>query len=113
MLFFALVLATGIAAIVFSVMGDSEAAKTALREAQASPVMVEELGEPIELGWFITGSIRTFNEVGEADVRIPVQGPTGTASIHVVGTREEGLWNFSTVEATLSQSGRKVDLLTD
>jgi hypothetical protein len=46
--------AFGVAAIgfAFNSLRDSEAAQAALRESQASTVLIEEIGEPMKSGWF-------------------------------------------------------------
>jgi hypothetical protein len=81
-------------------------------KAQQSEVMRVELGEPITMGWVVSGSIKINNGDGTADVNVPVSGPKGSASIHTVGTKKGGgPWSFTTMQAVIEGSGKQADLL--
>lgn len=98
---------------VFKVLGDSEAAQATLREAQASTVLIEEIGEPMRIGWLVVENVNVSNDTGDADVVVPIEGPKGTVSVHTVGTREGGVWRFEEMTATIQGGGTTVDLLAD
>jgi hypothetical protein len=71
---------------------------------------VAALGEPIESGWWITGSINVSGSSGNVDVAIPISGPKGSGTLYVVGTRSAGRWQYSTMEVELSGRPGRVDV---
>jgi hypothetical protein len=99
----------------FNFLRDSEAAQAALRESQASTVLIEEIGEPMKMGWFVEGRVNgdAANKSGHADIVVPIKGPKGTASVHTIGVREGGVWTMQEMTATVEGTGNTVDLLTD
>ena len=103
--------AVGIMLLVMTILRNSEPCVQSLRAAQSSEVMQSELGEPMHMGWLVTGSISTSNGHGTTDVTVSVVGPAGEASVHTIGTHEDGgPWVFSVMEATIEKTGEKVDL---
>ena len=100
-------------AFVFKALGESEAAQASLREAQASTVLIEEIGEPMTVGWLVMGSVNVSNDSGEADIIVPIEGPKGTASVHTIEVREGGVGTMQEMTATVAGSGTTVDLLAD
>ena len=99
----------------FNVLRDSEAAQAALRESQASTTLIEEIGEPMKMGWFLEGGVNVdaANNSGDADILVPIKGPKGTASVHAIGIREGGVWTMQEMTATVEGTGNTVDLLAD
>jgi TonB family protein len=62
------------------------------------------LGTPIEAGWFVTGSIATSGSGSHADLSIPISGPKGSGTLHVVALKspfsaESGDWKITVLEA--------------
>lgn len=105
-------LGVAIFALVMSFMNGADACQMSLKAAQESEVMRVELGEPITMGWLVSGSIKINNGDGTADVNVPVSGPKGSASIHTIGTKKDGgPWSFTKMQATIDSSGKQVDLL--
>jgi len=86
--------------------------QTALNAAQASPGMREKLGEPMELGWLMTGSINSINGSGSANLNILIHGPKGKASVRIIGKSVAGVWNYEEMTATMASSGEKIDLIS-
>jgi len=104
--------------VVFGAIKFSEPYRDAVARAQASPVLQAELGQPIQPGFFPTGSISTAvnvpgGESGHADFSIPVSGPKGTATLRVVAEKSDGAWRFTTLEAAVASRGPPIDLLSD
>ncbi len=100
-------------AFAFKALGESEAAQASLREAQASSVLIEEIGEPMTVGWLVLGNVNVSNDSGQADIIVPIEGPKGTASVHTIGVREGGVWTMQEMTATVEGTGTIVDLLAD
>jgi hypothetical protein len=100
-----------ILAVVFLVLRSLDPCDAALQAAQSSEILRRELGTPMTKGWIVTGSVRTFNGTGTADVTVPVSGPRGDASIRAHATLRQGHWIYSRMTAEIEGSGRHVDLL--
>jgi hypothetical protein len=101
----------GIAFIVvgaFAVIRSSGACQEAVARASASPAIVQALGTPLEVGWFVTG---TLDPGRSADLTIPVTGPHGRARIHVVASKATGTWVFSTLTVKLRATGAQISLV--
>lgn len=97
-------------AVVFYFIRNSDANQETLKKAQSSPALIQQIGEPIEMGWLVVGSVSRSNEQGNADMSIPVTGPQGSARIHTVGTRDANGWSYSKMLVTL-ENGQQIDLL--
>ena len=99
-----------IVAVAVASMRSSIPYKDALALAQRDPRVAEVLGTPVEAGLFTSGSVSTENRSGSADLDIPIHGPKGKASIHVVATREGGRWSYTRMIVT-PDKGAVIDLL--
>lgn len=97
-------------AFVIFIMHQQEPCVLALKAAQQSAILKNELGEPISMGWLVTGSTKTNGGDGTAMLNVPINGPKGEATILVVGTRSHKTWTFNKLEATVKKSGLRVDL---
>lgn len=102
---------SAIFAVVIYAMRSSDVVQMTLAAAQASPEMKAELGEPMEIGWFITGSVKSNGGNGQADVSLPIAGPSGSATVHVIGSKKTGgVWEFTEMTAVIDGKGKTVDL---
>lgn len=100
----------GCGVLLVSMLTSSTPYAHAVATAEAHPAVVEILGEPIEAGWLVQGSIELHNQDGEADLSIPLSGPQGSGRLYVEGTRRAGEWTYSRLQFR-AQDGRQVDLL--
>lgn len=71
------------------------------------------IGKPITIGRDIKGEVK-HDETGwrEARLTIPVQGPDGSAIVHVVGGTATGQWVFTTFEVIVEKQHKKFDLVS-
>ena len=98
--------------ISFSGLAHSAAVAEAVSRASASPRIQKALGKPIERDWFTTGNIEISNGDSSADVRIPIKGPNGSATIHAVGYKRQGeKWVFTVLEVTVTGTDERINLL--
>ena len=67
--------------------------------AVAHPVIVEELGEPIEAGFALQSNVQINNGEGSANLNIPLSGPRGSAHLRVVAIKSGGDWTFTKLKA--------------
>ena len=97
--------------IATSMLKSSDPYEQALSIVQASPTAREQLGAPIEPGWFVTGSIRTANESGSAAMEFSVAGVHSEGVVRLAASRTERVWELSHLELNLGD--RSIDLLNE
>ena len=86
--------------IVFAAIKKSDVYTQALNRVRGDQRVVAALGEPIEPGFWVRGSVGTSNGKGTADFSFPVSGPKETATVHVVGATAGQTWEFTTLDVT-------------
>jgi hypothetical protein len=96
--------------VVFGAIKSSEPYTEALAKARANQEVKALIGEPIEPGYFVNGSIEVSGPSGKADFSIPISGPKKSATLHVVGTKAAGKWEYSTLEVAPEGSDKRIDL---
>ena len=99
-------------ALVFGVLRNSVAYQEAVAAARREPAVVAAIGAPIEEG-LPMGNIEVSGGSGYADLRIPISGPQGSATIYVAAERWSGEWYFDTLEVKLHGQDRWIDLLAE
>jgi YD repeat-containing protein len=89
------------------------AAKDAVTRMSTNEVIVRLIGKPITIESGLTGEIKQ-DETGWSEVHltIPVRGPNGNATAHVVGGRTKGPWAFTTFEIDFEKQHEKLDLVS-
>ncbi len=103
-----------IAAIFMVVMGamrTSDAYQIAMSSAREHPAVIDALGEPIEVGWFVSGNINVNGASGEANLSVPLNGPRGSGTLYIVADKVAGEWIFERMEVAFADSGERVNLL--
>lgn len=103
----------GIMVFVFSMLKNSGAYENAMEVASGHPTVIEIVGEPIEADWFVMGNVQITNQTGNADLSIPISGPAGEGRIHVVATKNAGVWYFDTLTFSDSAGGPPISLLEE
>ena len=88
-------------------------AEDAVARMSANAEVVRLIGMPITIGTGLQGEIKQ-DETGwtEAHLTIPVRGPDGYGTAHVVGGRTKGPWVFTTFEIDFAKQHAKVDLIS-
>jgi hypothetical protein len=82
----------------------------ALAKAKANQEVKALLGEPIEAGYSVSGTIEVSGPSGKANFTIPISGPKKSATLYVVGTKAAGNWEYSTLEVAPDGGGNRIDL---
>jgi hypothetical protein len=100
----------GLGFVIFGSMRQSGAYQDAMRTLRGDPRAIEALGQPIEEGWFVSGSINVSGPSGEASLAIPVSGPRGKGRLYVESIKRGGLWRMRLLELA-PPSGPRIDLL--
>lgn len=105
-----------VAAIFLVVMGamrTSDAYQIAMSRARQHPAVIDALGEPIEVGWFVSGNINVNGASGEAELSVPLSGPQGSGTLYIVADKVVGEWIFERMEVALADSMERVNLLSE
>src|SRR6266508_1514357 len=68
----------------------------ALARVHSNAEIIHELGEPVRPGWSIGGSVQTTIGSGNADLVIPLSGPSGRGTLYVIAQKKAGAWHFET-----------------
>jgi hypothetical protein len=100
-----------ILAVVSASIRSSEPYRLALENARNNAEVVAAIGEPIEVGWLVSGSINVTGPSGEADLSLPLRGPAGAATLYLTATKERGKWTFEHLEVELSANKERIDLM--
>ena len=104
----------GIFVLVTGVIKSSDVYQQALQRARSNPEVIRELGEPIEPGLFVSGSIQDSSVPGEARaaLSIPISGPRGSGTIQAVATKNaRGSWEFSLLSVAINGRDQSINLL--
>jgi hypothetical protein len=102
--------AAGIVFFVFGLMARSDVYAHALERARSNSSVVEALGEPIEPGWYLTGSIHVNGPSGNANIAIPISGSRGAGTVYAIATKHAGAWKYELLEVALASGGERIDL---
>jgi hypothetical protein len=100
----------GIFFVAVSAIKSSDVYQGALRAAQAHPAAVQRLGQPIEAGWLVKGSVRYDAGGGSANLEIPVSGPKNSGTLHVRAVNPSGAWMYERLDLAV-EGGGTVSLL--
>lgn len=106
-----LAIAAGIVALVMNSLKQSDAYKGALAKVRADSAAVSALGEPIEPGFFVTGTVNIDGPSGDAVLSIPLHGPVGEGTLYLEATKQAGRWTYSLLELAVADSQERIDLL--
>lgn len=104
--------AVGIITLVLGAVKRSDAYENAIARVAAHPQAIARLGEPIEPGWLVSGSVNVSGPGGEASLAIPVEGPDGEGTVFVEATKQAGEWRYTTLTLAVEPDGERIDLLT-
>jgi hypothetical protein len=104
-----------IAAVVYFAFGpikSSTVYQEAITKTRSNADVIRELGEPIEPGWLISGTINVNESSGNADLSIPVSGPKKSGTVYVVATKKMGKWDIYGLEVAVEGENKRINLLT-
>ena len=102
---------SGLFFLIFGIIKSSDVYKDALVRVKANPVVQDRLGQPMEAGLIVTGSINVNGPSGEANLAIPISGPKGKGTVYVGATKSAGQWTFATLVVEVRKTGERIDVL--
>lgn len=83
--------------------------KGARDRAVNDPRVIAAIG-PSHAGWWVTGSVSTNEDEGSGNVRFPLEGTKGDATVRATATKRGETWEFSRIEV-IPDHGAPIDLL--
>ena len=101
----------GIFLLVETSFQHSEFYAQALARARSDPEVAAKIGRPLAAGWLASGSVHVENSSGNADLYIPISGPKGKGTLHVVAKKTAGSWTFETLQVEVAGESDRIDLL--
>ena len=104
----------GIGAIFFGVskaLKNSTPYEYAVDLATNHPIVVENLGEPVETDGMLSGNISLDSSGGDVDFTIPLSGPKGKGSLVVTGEKIEGNWVYEALYVLIKETNEQINLL--
>lgn len=86
--------------------------RDSIAAVETNPEAIAALGEPVEPGFFLSGSININNGVGDVDFSIPVSGPKGKGTVRVKGIKPSGsvTWNYDIWELVVDGKPEAIPL---
>jgi hypothetical protein len=106
-----IVSSVGVLALIQFSLSRSGAYRQAIERTRANPSAVSELGSPIHAGWFTSGNVKVYGNTGDAQLIIPVAGSQNHGTIFVIAHKEQGPWQFSTLQLAVAGRKQRIDLL--
>jgi hypothetical protein len=88
-----------------------EAYRMAMEAANANLQLVARIGQPIQAGLLISGSVEANPASGKADLAIPVSGPKGNGTLYVAAVKKVGRWSLTDLTFGENWSPKQIDLL--
>ncbi|MBU0505301.1 MAG: cytochrome c oxidase assembly factor Coa1 family protein [bacterium] len=104
-------LAVAIIFFVFHFIKSNDVYEYALEKARKSPGVVQAIGEPIKAAWYVSGSLSSSENSGQANFTIPISGPKGSADINVMATKISGQWKFDSLFVAIDDKDLRINLL--
>jgi hypothetical protein len=91
----------------------TDAYREAVDRAKASPQVLAALGEPVKVGWFVSGKVNVSGPSGEADLSIPLSGPKGKGTLYATARKQAGRWRYEVLEVEVEGRKDRIDLMPD
>lgn len=104
----------GLGAIFFGVskaLKNSTPYEYALQSAKANPQVVTILGDAIETDGLLQGDISLKNDRGSANLKIPIKGNNGKATIIVIAEKQGDDWTYDELYVLIKETQEEINLL--
>jgi hypothetical protein len=86
--------------------------QVSVAQARESPEVVGALGEPVVVGWLVSGQITESSDGGgHATLTIPLEGPKGKGRLRVEAWRRADHWRLSALQFVSGSHNSTADLL--
>ena len=106
------VFVTVLLTIITTSFHSSDVYQQAMAKATENLQVREQIGEPVQSAWFITGQLHVNGSSGNADFSIPISGPRGKGLIRAVAYKTGGIWRFTYFQVSVEGQPGNIDLLS-
>jgi hypothetical protein len=94
-----------------TIFHDSDAYHMALSAAQENPVILENVGNPIETGRFVSGNMEDSGATGHTEFSVPISGPKGHGKLYVEARKSAGSWRLRVLQFVADGGQVPIDIL--
>jgi len=106
------VFVTVLLTIITTSFHSSDVYKQAMATATQNIQIREQIGEPIQSAWIVSGQLHVNGSSGDANLSIPISGPRGKALIRAVAYKTGGVWRFTCLQVSVEGQSGNIDLLS-
>ncbi|MBK8432284.1 MAG: hypothetical protein IPL28_13770 [Chloroflexi bacterium] len=85
----------GIFYTAISAIQSSDVYIDAIAKASTNTEVANVLGSPVTPGLMMDGEINVENDSGEANFNVPLEGSIQNGTLHVVASKQGGVWQYS------------------
>lgn len=97
--------------VVFGAIKSSEPVEYAYQTAKRDARVHAVLGQPVEEGFFVSGSVNSNGPTGSADLSLPISGPKHSGTLYVVAHKQAGQWQYRVFELEVEGKYGRINLL--
>jgi hypothetical protein len=90
----------------------SDVYKQAMAKTTEDLQVREQIGEPVQSAWIISGQLQVNGSSGDANLSIPISGPRGKGLIRAVAHKTGGVWRFRYLQVSVEGQPGNIDLLS-
>jgi MFS family permease len=113
-LFAAVVFIAALLGLIERQIKSSPVYEASVAQARGSAKVLETLGQPVVVGWFVLGELTESSDgSGHATLTIPLKGPKGKGTLRVAAGRRAGDWQLSTLQFVSAAYDSTTDLLVE
>ncbi len=106
------IFATVVIAVVMTSFHRSDVYQQAMAQASANLQVREQIGEPIEAAWFMSGQLNVNGDSGPAKLTLPISGPRRKARSRAVASKNAGGWRFTSLQVNIEGQDANIDVLS-
>jgi hypothetical protein len=100
----------GILYLVFGALKSSPVYSQALKAAQSDARVTQALGDPVQAGWYVMGSLQEQGISGDATLTIPISGPRKGGTLYASARKQNGTWQFYTLAVQVDGEDKIIPL---
>lgn len=93
-------------------MKHSDAYAMSLQLVRSNAEAIAELGQPMDPGLFVTGSISKDLSGGKAELHYSLNGPKASGEVFVDAVQQGGVWHLREVTLDVAADGKHIDVPT-
>jgi hypothetical protein len=101
----------GIATLILTSIKSSDLYQQGVAQAASHPEVIQHLGQPVEPRWYVMGNFQSSGGNQEANLTVPLHGPSGSATLYIDGQKRAGKIRYRELAVVVSGSNVRIDLV--